>query len=130
MAGADALAQEVGGSFFVLKWSKARAIGNPSWTAYRKLRDELVSKKLLVPDPTGLLLTFDDNVEFSSPSAAAAVVYGGNINGPINWKTEDGTTYKSWLNAESSTPAGEAAAADEAEPSMETQQPAGLTNGN
>src|SRR5271157_3103107 len=37
---------------------------------------------------------FTRDVEFSSPSAAAAVTEGGNANGLTHWKTEDGTTLK------------------------------------
>ena len=130
MSGTDAWAQEVSGRFFVLEGSKARALGNPSWTAYKKLREELIFKGKLVLDTAGPFLIFDDNVEFSSPSAAAAVVYGGNINGPANWKTEDGTTYKSWASSDSSAPAGaHDATVDNTEPLMEAQQPVSLTNG-
>ena len=41
--------------------------------------------------------TFGRDVAFSSPSGAAAVVYGGNISGPATWRREgDGLTYKDW----------------------------------
>jgi len=34
---------------------------------------------------------------FNSPSAAAAVVFGGNQRGPMVWKTRDGSqTYRAW----------------------------------
>lgn len=39
-------------------------------------------------------LEFTRDTEFTSPSAAAAVVNGGNANGLIAWKTEDGKTIK------------------------------------
>ncbi|MGP0074488.1 MAG: DUF4357 domain-containing protein [Bryobacteraceae bacterium] len=32
--------------------------------------------------------------EFSSPSAAAAVIHGGSANGLIVWKASDGRTLK------------------------------------
>ena len=38
--------------------------------------------------------TFTKDAEFSSPSAAAAVVHGGGANGLTEWKTADGTTLK------------------------------------
>jgi len=39
-------------------------------------------------------LLFNRDVEFSSPSAAAAVVYGGHANGLIAWKNKTGKTLK------------------------------------
>jgi len=38
-------------------------------------------------------LEFARDTEFTSPSAAA-VVHGGNANGLIAWRTEDGRTLK------------------------------------
>jgi len=48
---------------------------------------------------TGLItaigfLLFTKDAEFSSPSAAAAVIHGGSANGLIVWKTKDGTSLK------------------------------------
>jgi len=40
------------------------------------------------------LLVFTKDAEFSSPSAAAAVIHGGSANGLIAWKTENGTSLK------------------------------------
>ena len=37
---------------------------------------------------------FAKDVEFSSPSAAAAVIEGGSANGLIEWKTQDGKILK------------------------------------
>lgn len=39
-------------------------------------------------------LLFTQDVEFSSPSAAAAVIHGGHVNGLIAWKNKDGKTLK------------------------------------
>ena len=39
-------------------------------------------------------LLFAHDVEFSSPSAAAAVIHGGHANGLIAWKNKDGKTLK------------------------------------
>jgi hypothetical protein len=39
-------------------------------------------------------LLFTQDVEFSSPSAAAAVIHGGHANGLISWKNKDGKTLK------------------------------------
>jgi hypothetical protein len=42
------------------------------------------------------MLSEPQDVSFSSPSAAAAVV-GGNHGGPMVWKTRDcGQTYRDW----------------------------------
>jgi hypothetical protein len=39
-------------------------------------------------------LLFTQDVEFSSPSAAAAVIHGGHANGLTAWKNKDGKTLK------------------------------------
>jgi len=39
-------------------------------------------------------LVFTKDTEFSSPSAAAAVIHGGSANGLIAWKTEGGKSLK------------------------------------
>ena len=39
-------------------------------------------------------LLFTKDVEFSSPSAAAAVIQGGHANGLTAWKSEAGKTLK------------------------------------
>jgi hypothetical protein len=39
-------------------------------------------------------LAFTKDVEFSSPSAAAAVVHGGDVNALTEWKTKDDKTLK------------------------------------
>jgi hypothetical protein len=39
-------------------------------------------------------LRFSKDYEFSSSSAAAAVVRGGNASGPLEWRAEDGRTLK------------------------------------
>jgi hypothetical protein len=37
---------------------------------------------------------FTKDAEFSSPSAAAAVIHGGSANGLIVWKAQDGKSLK------------------------------------
>lgn len=39
-------------------------------------------------------LVFTQDVEFSSPSAAASVIHGGHTNGLISWKNRDGKTLR------------------------------------
>jgi len=43
---------------------------------------------------SGTHLTFTADKEFSSPSAAAAVIHGGTVNGLTNWWNKDGKTLK------------------------------------
>jgi hypothetical protein len=56
------------------------------------LRDKLVADNTLVRD--GDHWRFSKDTEFSSPSAAAAVIHGGGANGLTAWKNQDGKTLK------------------------------------
>jgi hypothetical protein len=56
------------------------------------LRKQLIANGTLIQQDG--VLRFTKNTEFSSPSAAAAVVHGGGANGLTEWKTKDGTTLK------------------------------------
>ncbi len=56
------------------------------------LRDRLTEDGSLVVD--GDKLVFAKDVEFSSPSAAAAVVHGGQANGLTAWKNKHGKSLK------------------------------------
>ena len=95
--GTSATAQEVDGQFIVTKGSTARKEGVDSWTSYRSLRDQLVEEGKLAESGQDGLLVFTDDVPFSSPSAAATVVYGDNQNGRIAWRNRDtGQTYQQW----------------------------------
>jgi uncharacterized protein DUF4357 len=79
--------------FTVLKESTAVANMRPSAQPWvHALRDQLLNEGILIS--TGDLLTFVKDAEFSSPSAAAAVVRGGNSNGLTEWKTVAGVTLK------------------------------------
>jgi hypothetical protein len=97
--GIMASAKEIDGSFVVLKGSTARRVGSPSWDSYINLRDGLVAQGQLLPHGQNLF-EFSADVEFSSPSAAAAVVAAANRNGRITWKLEDGRTYAQWKEAQ------------------------------
>ena len=57
-----------------------------------KLRDGLDVDGSLAQKGNHLVFTRD--VEFSSPSAGAAVVHGGGANGLLAWKTQAGKTLK------------------------------------
>lgn len=95
--GAEAKAREVGGEFIVLKGSTARKEGLKSWTFYKALRDQLVAENRLVQGDQPDYFVFTEDVAFSSPSAGAAVVNAGNMNGRTSWKLADtGETYQQW----------------------------------
>lgn len=95
--GTHATAREFQGEFVVLKGSLARKESVASWTSYRQLREQLVADRRLVDAPDGKNYVFQEDVAFNSPSAAAAVVYGGNQNGPLVWKeTRSGKSYRDW----------------------------------
>ena len=95
--GTTARAKEMRGRFIVLKGSTARKQGISSWSSYRSLRDQLVQDGKLGDSPDSEYFVFNDDVEFASPSAAAAVVFGGNQNGRMAWRVvETGQTYKDW----------------------------------
>ena len=55
-------------------------------------RNQLVATGTLA-EKNGLL-EFTKDTEFTSPSAAAAVIHGGSANGLIAWVTKDGKTLK------------------------------------
>ena len=83
------------GGFLVLKGSQAVLSERPSTEQYpyaRLLRQKLLDNGFLVRNEKYLEFTRD--TEFTSPSAAASVIHGGNANGLIAWKTQDGKTLK------------------------------------
>ncbi|MFH1301111.1 MAG: GIY-YIG nuclease family protein [Planctomycetota bacterium] len=96
VVGAEAKAREINGEFIVLKGSTARKEGLKSWTSYKSLRDQLVDEGKLIAGDQNDYYEFSDDVAFSSPSAGAAVVNAGNMNGRTMWKTESGETYQQW----------------------------------
>lgn len=95
--GALATAVETTSEFVVLKGSTARKQGSPSWDAYVDVRTELVTHGKLIDSPDPSCYVFTDDIPFSSPSAAAAVIAAGNRNGRTSWKVEGTTqTYGDW----------------------------------
>ena len=81
--------------FLVLQDSEAVAHERASvekWPWPREMRRALQAEGALVEH--GDRLVFARNVEFASPSAAAAVVHGGHANGLTAWKSTDGRTLK------------------------------------
>lgn len=97
--GVLARAKEIDGRFVVLKGSTARRQGTPAWDSYVGLRESLVDQgKLAVIDEK--LFSLVEDVEFSSPSAAATVLAAANRNGRITWHLPDGRTYADWKSAQ------------------------------
>lgn len=56
------------------------------------MRKQLKEQGYLIDQADHLVFTKD--IEFSSPSAAAAVIHGGHANGLTAWKNKDGKTLK------------------------------------
>ncbi len=88
-------AQLIKGEFVVLVDSEA-LIRDDS-RSYSTLKERLLRDGRLVRE--GDKLRFIEDVPFSSPSAAAAVIRGQNTNGRKYWRLEDGTTYGDWIDA-------------------------------
>jgi hypothetical protein len=81
--------------FLVQKGSEAVAVERPSsekWPWTRNLRQKLKDDGVL--NQEGNRLVFVTDIEFASPSAAAAVIHGGHANGLTAWKDASGKTLK------------------------------------
>ncbi len=81
--------------FLVLKGSQAVLTERPSSQRYPwplNMRQRLKDEGVLSISEDHLVFTRDE--EFSSPSAAAAVIHGGHANGLIAWKNREGKTLK------------------------------------
>lgn len=93
--GAEGRGYRTADGFLVLKGSTAVLEERPSaknWKSVPALRQKLIEEGTMTP-AAGYYLFIND-VEFSSPSAAAAVIHGGSANGLIAWKSHDGVTLK------------------------------------
>lgn len=87
--GIEAQAMQTDEGFVVLKGSKAAADEAESMgLTYSNIREQLVEDGRLKME--GKLYTFQKDVLFSSPSAAATVIAGANRNGPRSWKNAEG----------------------------------------
>lgn len=95
MKGAEARGHRTPDGFVVLQGSTAvlqeRKSAN-KWPYVLALRRKLIADGTLVEKDGFYLFTKDS--EFTSPSAAAAVVEGGSANGLIEWRTKDGKVLK------------------------------------
>lgn len=84
--GLSAAAVQVGDETIVRQGSLARKDPDYAMNQYSGLRDQLIADGSLSPSPDQTTLTFTRDVPFSSPSAAAAVIYGRNANGRTSWR--------------------------------------------
>ncbi len=93
--GAEARGQRTTDGFVVFRGSTAVLKQRPSAETYPYV---VAQRKQLIADGTlterGGFLVFTKDIEFSSPSAAAAVIHGGSANGLLAWKTRDGKSLK------------------------------------
>ncbi len=81
--------------FLVLKGSQAVLKDRASSKKYpwpSNMRERLKNEGVLVENGDHFIFSRDE--DFSSPSAAAAVVHGGHVNGLTAWKNKDGNTLK------------------------------------
>jgi len=86
-----------------LKGSSAVLQERPSTQKYpyaAQLRQQLIDEGVLVP--TEKQLDFEKDYEFSSPSAAASVIHGGQANGLTAWISVDGVSLKHREESEAS----------------------------
>lgn len=93
--GAEGRGQRTASGFVMFQGSTAVLEERPSAENYPYAiaqRRQLIAEGVLSEKEGFLVLTRD--AEFSSPSAAAAVIHGGSANGLSAWKTEDGKSLK------------------------------------
>lgn len=93
--GLKATARLTPSGIVVLKGSQATATLRPSASDYPWIvnsREQLLKNRVLVKNKDAL--AFQQDHEFSSPSAAAAIVHGGTANGRTAWKDEKNRTLK------------------------------------
>ncbi len=96
---AEAVLQD--GEFVVLAGSQARSAWEgkeKATSSYASLHADLKRSGVLTTEDNHCV--FAKNYAFSSPSAAAAVVYGRHASGTTAWKTSIGQTYKDWEAAQ------------------------------
>ena len=95
MKGAEGRGHRTPDGFVVLQGSTAVLRERQSakrWPYIIALRNKLIADATLVEKDGFYHFTRD--VEFSSPSAAAAVILGGSANGLVEWRTKDGRVLK------------------------------------
>ncbi len=107
-AGVDARAQMIDGEFTVLTGSRMRAtMQRPKAGVETTMRQFQARSRLhalaiadAVASPNGTTMTLTQDVVFTSPSAASAVLQGhATANGRADWRTADGITFGAWEEA-------------------------------
>ncbi len=99
----EAKGKRTSDGFIVLKGSAAVLQERPSTQKYpyaAQLRQQLIDDGVLVPSEKQLI--FEKDYEFSSPSAAASVIHGGQANGLMAWVSADGVSLKHREESEAS----------------------------
>ncbi len=95
MKGAEARGHRTPDGFVVLQGSTAVLLERASakkWPYVVALRNKLIADGTLKQQDR--FYEFTKDAEFSSPSAAAAVIHGGSANGLREWKTKEGKPLK------------------------------------
>ncbi len=90
-----AIGRQTDNGLVVLKGSEAVLKERPSTQKYKyaaNLRKTLLDENIV--EERNNRLVFISDYEFSSPSAAAAVIHGGQANGLTSWKDSKGITLK------------------------------------
>jgi len=93
--GAEGRGQRTANGFVVFRNSTAVLEERPSAENYPYVmlqRKQLISEGVLI-EKDGFFV-FTNDAEFTSPSAAAAVIHGGSANGLTAWKTDGGRSLK------------------------------------
>lgn len=91
----EAKGRRTSDGFIVLKGSEAVLQERPSTQKYPyagQLREQLLEEGVLVASQDRL--RFEKDYEFSSPSAAASVIHGGQANGLTAWVSGEGVSLK------------------------------------
>jgi hypothetical protein len=97
----EAHALETDGELVVFAGSSATKRDDFVANTYAALRKQFVDDDRLKLSLDGQRYEFTDDVVFSSPSAAAAVIFNRNTNGRTAWKVEGtNTTLKDWQDAQ------------------------------
>jgi predicted GIY-YIG superfamily endonuclease len=91
-AGTDARAQYTPEGMVVLKGSKARATVTDSFKGKPFYATRLKLQEAGILQPAGDALVFTQDYVFKSPSSAAAIIVGNNMNGWVTWKNQAGDT--------------------------------------
>lgn len=103
-SGIAARAQQVDGEFMVLRGSTCASQVRENtgyakstaaaYAAYSNIRARLVAEGAIAKD--GSVGQFTNDIVFSSPSTAGALITGRACNGRAAWTTDEGTSFGAW----------------------------------